>query len=250
LSNPVNGLIDIYLSELKMPGLKKTYPDLIREAEAQGRPYSEFLVACLTHEIQSRKENRLREWIKQARFPSVKTVAEFDFTQIPSLPKPTIMALAQGDFIKRKENVICLGNSGTGKSHIATALGLSAISAGYKAKFVSVVHLVQELLLANSEYRLPKYLKSWRNFDLVVLDELGYIGLGAGGPLLFQLCAELYERSSLIITTNLEFSRWTEVFEDAVLTGALLDRLTHHSHILLFEGQSFRFKESQNQAMR
>lgn len=245
MSHPVNGMIDTYLKELKMPGLKNTYQDLIREAETQGRPYGEFLGACLAHEVQSRKENRLKARVHQARFPTIKTLDEFDFTQIPSLAKPLITTLAQGAFIKTKENIICLGNSGTGKSHIATALGVAAIAMGYKVRFISVVHLVQELLQANSEYRLPKYLKGWRNFDLVIMDELGYIGLGSGGPLLFQFCAELYEKSSLIITTNLEFSRWTEVFDDAVLTGALLDRLTHHSHILLFEGESYRFKQSQ-----
>lgn len=245
MSNPVQGMIDTYLKELKMPGLKRIYPDLIREAETQGRAYSEFLVACLAYEVQSRKENRLKARVQQARFPTIKTLDEFDFAQIPSLPKPLITTLGQGAFIKKKENIICLGNSGTGKSHIATALGVAAIAMGYRVRFISVVHLVQELLQANSEYRLPKYLKSWRNVDLVIMDELGYIGLGSGGPLLFQFCAELYEKSSLIITTNLEFSRWTEVFDDAVLTGALLDRLTHHSHILLFEGESYRFKESQ-----
>lgn len=243
--HPVQGMLDTYLKELKMPGLKRVYPDLIREAEVQGRAYGEFLVACLAHEVQSRKENRLKARIKQARFPTIKTLDEFDFAQIPSLPKPLIHTLAQGEFIKKKENVICLGNSGTGKSHIATALGVAAIAMGYKVRFTSVVHLVQELLQANSEYRLPKYLKGWQSTDLVIMDELGYIGLGSGGPLLFQFCAQLYEKSSVIITTNLEFSRWTEVFDDPVLTGALLDRLTHHSHILLFEGESYRFKQSQ-----
>lgn len=246
MSHPVQGMIDTYLKELKMPGLKRIYPDLVREAESQGRSYGEFLVACLSYEVQTRKENRLKARIQQARFPTIKSLDEFDFTQIPSLPKPLITTLSQGTFIQKKENVICLGNSGTGKSHIATALGVAAIAMGYKVRFISVVHLVQELLQASSEYRLPKYLKAWRSFDLVIADELGYIGLGSGGPLLFQFCAELYEKSSLIITTNLEFSRWTEVFDDAVLTGALLDRLTHHSQILLFEGASYRFKESQN----
>lgn len=121
---------------------------------------------------------------------------------------------------------------------------MAAIAAGYRVKFVQVVNLVQELLQANAEYRLPKHLKAWQKVDLVICDELGYIGLGPGGPLLFQFLAERYERGSVIVTSNLEFSRWGEVFGDATLTAALLDRLTHPAHILLFNGQSYRFKES------
>ena len=183
--------------------------------------------------------------MNQARFPAVKTLESFDFTALPDLPKPEVLALAQGDFIKRKENVVCLGNSGTGKTHIGIALGVAAIAAGYRVRFVQVMNLAQELLQANSEYRLPKYLKTWQKVDLVICDELGYIELGPGGPLLFQFLAERYERGSVLVTSNLEFSRWGEVFGDATLTAALLDRLTHHAHILLFNGQSYRFKESQ-----
>jgi DNA replication protein DnaC len=116
-----------------------------------------------------------------------------------------------------------------------------------RVRFIGAVTLAQELLLAQQEYRLPRYLKSWQKIDLVILDELGYLGLGPGGPLLFQFCAERYERGSVLITTNLDFARWSEVFADATLTAALLDRLTHHAHILLFQGESYRFKESRQQ---
>lgn len=248
MSSPIKGLIDIYLQELKMPGIKKAYPELIRESETQNKTYLEFLAACLTEEIRSRKENRLKTMLTNARFPSLKTLEEFDFSHIPSISKPLILSLAQGEFIKKNENIICLGNSGTGKTHVAIAIGVNAIKEGFKVRYIPIATLMQELLLANSEYRLPKYLKSWRNFDLIILDELGYVGLGPGGPLLFQFCAEMYEKSSLIITTNLDFSRWSEVFADPVLTGALLDRLTHHSHVLLFEGESYRFKQRMQQS--
>lgn len=125
------------------------------------------------------------------------------------------------------------------------ALGLAAIEVGYKVRFTSAVSLAQELLAAQAEYRLPRHLKSYQAFGLVILDELGYLGLGPGGPLLFQFCADMYERRSLLITSNLDFSRWVEVFTDATLTAALLDRLTHHCHVLLFQGKSYRFQESQ-----
>ncbi len=163
---------------------------------------------------------------------------------MPSLPKQLVLSLAQGGFTKAKENVVCLGASGTGKTHIAIAIGLSVIYAGAKVRFTSAVTLAQELLAAADEHRLPKYLKSFKSAELVIIDELGYLPLGPGGPLLFQFCAERYEAGSILITSNLEFSRWSEVFGDPTLTAALPDRLTHHSHILLFEGESYRFRQS------
>jgi DNA replication protein DnaC len=141
-----------------------------------------------------------------------------------------------------------MGGSGTGKTHVGIALGLAAIAAGFRVRFTSVMQLVQELLQAEAEYRLPRYLRTWDKFDLVILDELGYVSLAQGGPLLFQFCADRYEKGSLLITTNLEFARWTDVFHDVTLTTALLDRLTHHSHILVFEGESYRFRESQRRS--
>ncbi len=166
---------------------------------------------------------------------------------IPKLPKTKIVSLAECKFIKARENIICVGQSGTGKSHISIAIGVAAIQQGYRVRFIKVCDLIQELLKAENEYRLARYLKTWDKFDLVIADELGYINLGAGSPLLFQFCSERYERGSLIITTNLDFARWGEVFGDNVLTVALLDRLTHHAHVIPFVGESYRFKESKKQ---
>ncbi|MDO8655388.1 MAG: IS21-like element helper ATPase IstB [bacterium] len=237
-------LVDIYCRELKLAGLRSAYQSIARDAVNQDHSYAAFLAACLTHELDSRRQSRLTKRLGQARFPVIKTLESFDFLAMPQLPKAKVLALAEGTFIRQRENVICLGNSGTGKTHLAIALGIAAIQAGYRVRFISAIILSQELLQAQQEYRLPRYLKSWQTTDLVILDELGYLGLGPGGPLLFQFCAERYERGSLLITTNLEFSRWVEVFGDATLTGALLDRLTHHAQILIFEGESHRFKES------
>jgi len=217
---------------------------MARDAAAQNQTPVSFLAGCLAQEVESRAQRRLSTRLKQARFPEVKTIETFDFTSIPKLPKNTIIPLIECKFIKDRENIICVGQSGTGKTHIATAIGVAAIQEGFKVKFTKVSDLIQELLLAESEYRLPRYLKSWNKFDLVILDELGYINLGAGSPLLFQFCSERYEKGSLIITTNLEFSRWGEVFGDNALTVALLDRVTHHAHVIPFIGESYRFKES------
>lgn len=245
-SEASGALVDLYCRELKLPGLRASYPAVARDAAAQGQSYPAFLAACLAQELASRREHRLAARLRQARFPAPKSLDGFDFAALPSLPKARVLALAEGGFVKARENVICLGQPGTGKTHVAIGVGVASIAAGYRVRFVSAIGLAQELLAAQQEYRLPRYLKSWQAVDLVILDELGYLGLGPGGPLLFQFCAERYERGSLLITTNLDFSRWVEVFGDATLTAALLDRLTHHAHILLFQGESYRFRESQH----
>lgn len=240
-----DALVELYCKQLKLPGVRRIYSELVKDAAEGNKSYTAFLAACLAHEVEVRNANQKQRRLKAARFPWIKSFGDFDFTVIPKLPKQKILALSDGSFIKNLENVICIGGAGTGKTHSAIALGLSAIEAGYRVRFIKVVELVQELLLAEKEYRLPRYLKSWHKVDLAILDELGYIGLGPGGPLLFQFCAERYELGSTIITSNLQFSRWGEVFGDVTLTTALLDRLTHRSHVFLFEGESYRFRESQ-----
>jgi DNA replication protein DnaC len=246
--DPLQGMIDLYCRELKLPGLRSNAGAIARDATSQGQSYLAFLAACLTSEIASRREHRLATRLAGARFPVSKTLDTFDFAALPQLSTTLVRSLAEGTFITQRENAILLGNPGTGKTHVAIGIGTGCIAAGYRVRFISAVTLTQELLAAQQEYRLPRYLKSWHPIDLVILDELGYLGLGPGGPLLFQFCADRYERGSILITTNLDFARWVEVFTDATLTTALLDRLTHHAHILLFQGDSFRFKESKSRS--
>lgn len=238
-------MIDLYCKELRLPGLRKAYSSVARDATDNHYSMTRFLASCLDEERLSRQQSRLQSYTSQAKFPAQKSLSDFDFAAIPSLSKTKILALAEGSFVRDKENVVCMGGSGTGKSHIAIALGMAAIAAGYRVRFISVMQLVQELLLAEAEYRLPRYLRTWDKYDLVIADELGYVSLAQGGPLLFQFCANRYEQGSLLITTNLEFGRWDDVFHDVTMTTALLDRLTHHSHIVVFEGESYRFRESQ-----
>jgi DNA replication protein DnaC len=242
--------IKLYTKELKMPGLSDAFEEIARDAAKAGRGHLESLAACLSAEVESRSEHRLASRIKTARFPSAKTLETFDFSLVPSLPKGRVLDLASGEFTRLRENVVCLGASGTGKTHVATAIGLSAIYAGARVRFTTAVTLSQELLAAADDHRLPRYLKGWRSADLVIVDELGYLPLGPGAPLMFQFFAERYEAGSVLVTTNLEFSRWTEVFGDPTLTAALLDRLTHHSHVLVFEGESYRFRESAGRLTR
>lgn len=244
ISDILGAQIEISCKELRLPGLRQQFRTLVREATDQEMDYSQFLKVCLEQELHDRHQKKQQTLLRQAKFPSIKTVADFDFTKAPQLPKAKILKLAEAEFVKHKENVLCIGKAGTGKSHISIALGIGALQMGFRVRFISIMQLLQELQLAESEYRLPRYLKNWNKIDLVILDELGYVPLGDNGKLLFHFISQRYEQGSLIITSNLEFSRWVEVLTDPALTSALLDRLTHHSHILLFEGESYRFRES------
>lgn len=246
----IEAQIDLACGQLRMPGLGQHYRTLVREAVDGNLDHLRFLAACLEHEVNKRQEQRQLYLLKQAKFPMPKTLLDFKFHKIPKLPKMKVEQLAEGKFVRRKENVICIGKPGTGKSHIAVAIGMGAMQQGHRVRFTPVMQLIQELQLAEAEYRLPRYLKTWNKYDLIILDELGYVPLGEGGKLLFQFISQRYERGSLIITSNLEFSRWVEVFGDPALTTALLDRLTHHSHILLFDGESYRFNERLSQQKR
>ncbi len=238
------GLVDLYCRQLKLPGIRANYRELAREALDNGISPMRFLIACFEQELATRQEQRLNRRMRTARFPALKTLNMFDFSAIPSLPKAKVFSLAEAGFVRQKENLICIGPSGTGKTHILIALGMAAIEAGFQVRFIRTVALAQDLLQAQEELRLNRYLNSWHKVDLVLLDELGYIGLGQGGPLLFQFIADRYESGSVALSSNLEFSRWEEVFGDPALTTALLDRLTHRSHILQFHGDSYRLKES------
>ena len=236
--------VKLYAKELKMPGLAAAFEEIVRDGQKAGRGHLESLAACLAAEVASRAEHRLAARIRAARFPALKSFESFDFSLVPSLEKARVLELGGGAFVAAKENIVCLGASGAGKTHVAIAIGLAAIYAGCRVRFTTAITLAQELLAAADEHRLPRYLRGWRSADLVIVDELGYLPLGPGAPLLFQFFAERYEAGSVLITTNLEFSRWSEVFGDATLTAALLDRLTHHSQVLLFEAESYRFRES------
>lgn len=243
---PVNKmLLEAYLKKLKMPQAAKTYESLAREAFDNNLDYEGYLLGVLEQEIHQRENNRIQRGIRQASFPVIKTLESFDFKAIPSISKPKILKLMQGEYIKKKENIILVGSSGVGKSHIAISLGYEACRQGMKVKFYTAAGLINELLAAQQEYRLNRLEKQWLTPQLVILDELGYVPFSrVGSELLFQFCSSRYERGSLIITTNLEFPKWTEVLGDEQMTAALLDRLTHNAHILNINGDSYRFKQA------
>ena len=240
-----NMLIAAYLKKLKMPQAAKIYESMAREAEDNNLNYEDYLLGVLEQEINHREQNRIHKGIKQAAFPMIKTLESFDFMAIPSLNKPKVLKLSQCEYIRQQENIILVGNSGIGKTHIATALAYEACRKGYKVKFYTAAGLVNELIAAQQDYRLNKLERQWLTPHLVVIDELGYVPFNkTGAELLFQFCSSRHERGSIIITTNLEFSRWTEVFVDEQMTAALLDRLTYKAHILNINGDSYRFKQT------
>lgn len=232
-------LVEAHLKRLKLPSMWRHYQALAREAAENNRTYEEYLLALLEQEVQQRDANMMRERIRRAGFPEVKTLDVFDFTAIPALNKPKVLVLGQSEFVRRKENVLLIGNPGTGKTHVATALGVLAARTGHRVRFWRASALVNELLAAQQENRLGKFEKAFLRPHLVILDELGFIPLQRpAAELLFQLLAARYELGSLVMTCNLDFKDWTRVFGDETLTAALLDRLTRNAHILVFAGES------------
>jgi DNA replication protein DnaC len=181
----------------------------------------------------------------------VKSLDSFDFTAIPSLNKMLVTELARGEYIIRRENIIALGNGGTGKTHIALALGLAACQRGMSVSFITAAGLVHQLMEAREEKRLLRLQAQLAACKLLIIDELGYVPLSpTGAELLFEVFSQRYERGSIIVTSNLPFENWTSVFGSERLTGALLDRLTHHVHILELNGDSYRLKQSKSRRRR
>jgi DNA replication protein DnaC len=238
-------LLEALLKRLKLPAVLKSYQELARQAVEADQTYEGYLLALAETEVQQRDENAHKKRIKTARFPVSKTLDQFDFSAIATLNKAKVLDLAQGDYIEKKENLILMGNSGTGKTHLAVALGICACQSGKNVRFYTAAGLINQLMEAQAALRLSHLERSLSRMDLLIIDEVGYVPFSEkGAQLFFQLVAASYERQSLIMTTNLEFSKWPEVFGSEQLTGALLDRLTHHCQILSMNAESYRFKES------
>jgi DNA replication protein DnaC len=238
--------IDASFKELKMPGAGRSWRSLMRDAETKGQDHGAFLAALLEAERISRRENRLRMLLAEAHFPEAKTLDTFDFTAQPSVPKTKVLALSRADFLKQRESVVCIGPPGTGKTHLSSAIGVSCIHAGFRVRFTTVTALANDLLAARDNHTLTRAFRKWQRYSLVILDELGFVPLSRdGAQVLFQFISDRYDNGkSLVITTNLEFSKWTEVLHDPQMTAALLDRLTHRCHIFEHKGESYRFRES------
>lgn len=239
-----NPLLETYLRQLHLPAFIQYYQAFAQDAAQKNLEYPRYLLALVEYEIQSREQNRIHRRVKTARFPTHKELADFDFSALPSLNKARILDLARGEYISKHEILIFIGNPGLGKTHLTIALALAACRQGRRVRFWTAAGLVNELLLAQEENRLHRFIAMARKQDLIVLDELGFIPFTPNGAhALFTFCSELYERTAMILTTNLQFANWIQLFGDERLTAALLDRLTHHAHIVELTGESFRFRQ-------
>ena len=238
-------LLDHRLKSLRLPTVLREYGKLARQCATEGQDHVQFLARLVELEMIDRERRMIERRIKAAKFPSVKSLDSFDFRAIPALNKMQVLELARCEWIERRENVIALGPSGTGKTHIALGLGLSACQKGLSVGFVTAAALVHELMEARDERRLLRLQKQMVGYKLLIIDELGFVPLSkTGAELLFELISQRYERGSTLITSNLPFDEWTEIFGSERLTGALLDRLTHHVNILEMNGDSYRLGQS------
>jgi DNA replication protein DnaC len=238
-------LLNHRLKSLRLPTVLREYGKLATQAAAEGLDHVQFLARLIELEMIDRERRMIERRIKAAKFPAVKSLDSFDFKAIPALNKMQVLELARCEWVERRENVIALGPSGTGKTHIALGLGLSACQKGLSVGFVTAAALVHELMEARDERRLLRLQKQMVSHKLLIIDELGFVPLSkTGAELLFELISQRYERGSTLITSNLPFDEWTETFGSERLTGALLDRLTHHVNILEMNGESYRLGQS------
>ncbi len=239
-----NLILDDYLKRLRLPVIRGIYQKLAQEAGKNNLSYEDYLLALVEEETLVREENALKRRIKQAHFPYLKTLESFDFS-VCRIDKHKVIQLAHGEYIHQRENVILLGEPGLGKTHLAIALGAEACKKDYRVLFSTAAGLINEMREAKEGLSLTSLEKKLSRIHLVIVDELGFVPFDRmGAELLFEFFSSRYEEGSVIITSNLPFANWTEVFVDQRLTGALLDRVTHHAHIIQIEGESYRLRQS------
>ena len=238
-------LLKANLKQLKLPTMLAEWEKLAREAADRDEPYDAYLLRLTELEVATRSANALAARIRAAGFPVLKDFDTFDFTATPGLPKQKVLELARGEWIDQHVNCCLIGGSGTGKTHAATALGLALCRLGKRVRFVTAAGLVTQLEEAHQQHRLDRLLAQLDRCDPLIVDELGYLSFSrTGAELLFQVFADRYERRSLLVTSNLPFGEWGQVFHGDRMTAALLDRLTHRCHIFEMNGESYRFRES------
>ena len=236
--------LEMMLKELKLTTFVKNHASFAKQALNSDESFSNYLKALAQEELNQRINNKIKKLIYQAKFPNIKTLAEFDFSFIPNLNKQKILQISECHFIEEKYNLCFLGQTGTGKTHLATAIAYEACKKKYPVLFFSAAKLVNEYIVSRKAANLIKFQKRLTKAKLIVIDELGYIPFSKeGSEHLFQFFADCYEQLSVIITSNLEFSDWTKFMNDPTMTAALLDRFTHHCEIFTLNGESYRFKQ-------
>lgn len=246
-----NVSLEGYLKTLRLPTFLKEYKRLGDQCCQEKTSYDTFLLRLSEQEVLSRESRAVQTRIKKAKFPVLKTLDSFDFKASPNLSAQRLRELSSGEYLEKRDSIIALGNSGTGKTHLAISLGLSACQQGKSVFFIQAAHLVHQLLEAQEERVLLRMKKKLQTYDLLIVDELGFVPFSkSGAELLFDIFSSRYERGSVIVTSNLPFQEWTSIFGCERLTGALLDRLTHHVHILEMNGESYRLASSKKKKER
>ena len=236
-------LLAQHLKALKLPTFLGEYDKLARQCAAEGLDHSQYLLRLAELELIERRRRIVGRRIKAARFPAVKSLDSFNFTASPSLDKNRLLELARGEYIARRENIILIGASGTGKTHLALGLGLTACQQGLSVGFVTAVSLMRQLLETHEQRRLLSLQRRLVACKLLIIDELGYVPLSADcSQFLFEVISERYERGSTIVTSNLPVDEWTSVFDSPQLASVVLERLTHHAHILEVNSESYRLR--------
>jgi DNA replication protein DnaC len=244
-------LLEHYLKQLKLPAMLRDHRSIAAAAAKEKEDYTAFLLRMCERECLEREQRAAQRRIKAAGFPVIKTLDTFDFAAQPTINKALVLELMRGEYLDARENILFVGNPGTGKTHLATALGHAACAQGKRVRYYSVTSLVTQLLEAREDRQLDRLLRRLEKNHLLVLDEFGYVPFTkAGAELLFEVAGRAYERQSLILTTNLPFEQWTEILGNERLTGALLDRVTHRVHILEANGESFRLRQAKQRAKR
>lgn len=238
-------LVKHHLKQLKLPTMHEECEPVAQRCAKENVDHLGYLLQLSELELIERERRAAERRLKAARFPAPKTLDAFDFAVRPSVNKPLLVDLLRGEYLDKRENILFIGGSGTGKTHIATALGIAACQQGKKVRFYRVTELITLLLEAKEERQLQRMRSFLGKLDLLILDELGYVPASkSGAELLFDVISTAYERHSVIVTTNLPFENWTEVLGSERLTGAALDRLTHRCHILETKGESYRLQDA------
>jgi DNA replication protein DnaC len=234
-----------YCKAVRVPAIAANFVTMAEEAVRDNHSHVRYLEALLALECDERDRHAIQNRLRDAQLPRVKTLEEFDFGQAPHLPAAKIRELAEGGYIERSEPVVFIGECGTGKSHLASGLCVAACRQKRRARFVTAAALVNELMEAKQNHQVRKAMAKWQRFELVVIDEIGYVPLAdVGAEFLFQVISERAERAAIVVTTNLPFSEWTTVFPNPRLCKALLDRITDRAHIIDTGPDSFRFKRT------
>lgn len=238
--------IEIWLGDLKLPSMRRDHRKVAKEVAAAGGGFAAYLHTLLEEEVRDRRARRIERRIKEARFPQIKRLGELEAGELPKgITLDLLNELARGDYMTSATNVIAVGSSGTGKTHVCDALGVAACEQSKRVRRYKAIELTSELEEAQEQHQLHRFLRRFAAVDLVIIDELGYMPISQhAADLLFQALSERHERGSVVINTNLPFGEWGQVFQTERLAVALLDRITHNAHVLEMNGESYRLKSA------